>query len=262
MAAEKEPLLIAKDVRKRFGQLEVLKGVNMEVDEGEVVGIIGPSGSGKSTFLKCIDFIEEYDGGEIRLGNETVGYDLTNGRRSRLPESKIVRQRVEIGMVFQSFNLFPHFTVGQNIMFGLRKVRGKDRKQAEEIAQQWLGRVGLSDKWKAFPFQLSGGQQQRVAIARAVALEPRVMLFDEVTSALDPEIVGEVLKVMGDLASSGMTMIVVSHEMLFIKEVANRVVFMDEGVIVEQGAPTQLLANPESERMKAFLKRFQGIFLG
>ncbi len=261
MPVEPEPLLIAKDVRKRFGKLEVLKGVSMEVAEGEVVGIIGPSGSGKSTFLKCIDFIEEYDGGEIRLGEEVIGYDLANGRRTRLREAKIVRQRVEIGMVFQSFNLFPHFTVGQNIVFGLRKVRGKGRKEAEEAARTWLSRVGLSEKWDAFPYQLSGGQQQRVAIARAVALEPRVMLFDEVTSALDPEIVGEVLAVMGDLASSGMTMIVVSHEMLFIKEVADRVVFMDEGVIVEEGEPSELLSHPESERMKAFLKRFKGIFL-
>ena len=261
MPVEPQPLLIAKDVRKRFGKLEVLKGVSMEVAEGEVVGIIGPSGSGKSTFLKCIDFIEEYDGGEIRLGEEVIGYDLTNGRRTRLREARIVRQRVEIGMVFQSFNLFPHFTVGQNIVFGLRKVRGKGRKEAEDTARTWLSRVGLSEKWDAFPYQLSGGQQQRVAIARAVALEPRVMLFDEVTSALDPEIVGEVLAVMGDLASSGMTMIVVSHEMLFIKEVADRVVFMDEGVIVEEGEPSELLSHPESERMKAFLKRFKGIFL-
>jgi polar amino acid transport system ATP-binding protein len=260
MTQTTDTILRAIGVKKHFGQLEVLRGIDLSVQRGELLGIIGPSGSGKSTFLRCINFLEEYDGGEIQVGGELIGFKEGGAKRQLRPETELARQRADIGMVFQSYNLFPHLSVEDNIVLGLTQVRAQNREMARTNALNWLERVGLADKAKAYPFQLSGGQQQRVAIARAVAMEPKLMLFDEVTSALDPELVGEVLEVMKDLAHSGMTMLVVSHEMLFVKEVAHRVVFMDQGNIVEQGIPSVVLANPQSERLQAFLSRFKGLF--
>jgi polar amino acid transport system ATP-binding protein len=251
-------VLRAIDVHKRFGKVEVLKGISLEVAQGEVVAIIGSSGSGKTTFLRCINLLEEYEIGSIEVDGSLIGFRIAAGRRRRLSESAISRQRAKIGMVFQSFNLFPHMTAEQNIMLGLTQVQLKPAPLARDVARQWLERVGLGGKRDAYPYQLSGGQQQRVAIARAVAMEPRLMLFDEVTSALDPELVGEVLGVMQDLARSGMTMLVVSHEMLFVRDVATRVVFMDGGRIAEEGVPEDLLLRPRSERLTAFLRRFRG----
>jgi ABC-type polar amino acid transport system ATPase subunit len=254
------PILRAVGVHKRFGSLDVLRGIDLDVRRGEVVALIGASGSGKTTFLRCINLLEEYDAGQIFVDGELIGYRERDGRRELLPERVITKQRAAIGIVFQSFNLFPHMTAEENILLGPMRVGGKSRQEASTIARAWLARVGLADKLTAHPFQLSGGQQQRVAIARALAMEPKLMLFDEVTSALDPELVGEVLAVMQDLARIGMTMVVVSHEMLFVREVAHRVVFMDEGRVVEEGSPHELLVNPQSERLKAFLSRFQGVF--
>jgi polar amino acid transport system ATP-binding protein len=255
-----EPLLRAIDVHKRFDQTEVLKGISLDVSEGEVVALIGASGSGKTTFLRCINFLEDYQQGEIHVDGETVGYRVHNGRRHRLGEGKVAAQRARIGMVFQQFNLFPHITAEENVMLGLTKVKGKPKGEARDIAHHWLDRVGLAERREHYPFQLSGGQQQRVAIARAVAMEPRLILFDEVTSALDPELVAEVLNVMKDLAASGMTMVVVSHEMLFVREVADRVVFMDGGRIAQAGLPEEVFRNPENERLRSFLGRFHGVF--
>ena len=254
------PRLTIHDLHKRFGATEVLKGIDLEVQEGEVVAIIGASGSGKTTLLRCVNLLEEYDQGGIAVDGEPIGYRLQGGRRRRLGETAISAQRARIGMVFQSFNLFPHMTALENVMLGLTKVQGRSKVEAREIATRWLTRVGLADRRDHYPFQLSGGQQQRVAIARAIAMEPKLMLFDEVTSALDPELVAEVLGVMQDLARSGMTMLVVSHEMLFVRDVASRVVFMDGGRIQEQGPPEELLYQPRSERLAAFLGRFQGLF--
>ena len=254
------PVLRVSNVHKRFGPIEVLKGIDLEVARGEVVAIIGASGSGKTTFLRCINLLEEYDEGEITVAGEVIGYRIRGGRRRRLGETAIAAQRARIGMVFQSFNLFPHMTARENVMLGLVRVQGRPKADALDIASRWLARVGLADRADHYPFQLSGGQQQRVAIARAIAMEPELMLFDEVTSALDPELVAEVLAVMQDLARSGMTMLVVSHEMLFVRDVATRVVFMDDGRIQEQGTPEQLLQGPRSERLTAFLGRFHGVF--
>ncbi|MBM3535373.1 MAG: amino acid ABC transporter ATP-binding protein [Alphaproteobacteria bacterium] len=252
-------VLSARDIHKRFGDVEVLKGIDIDVAKGEVVALIGASGSGKTTFLRCVNMLEEYQAGTIRVGGEPIGYHEEGGRRLRLPEATVVRQRADIGMVFQSFNLFPHLTARANIMLGLTKVRHKSKAEAGAIADRWLERVGLSDRKDHYPYQLSGGQQQRVAIARAVSMDPRLVLFDEVTSALDPELVGEVLTVMQDLAKSGMTMLVVSHEMLFVSSIATRVVFMDGGRIAEQGPPSEILKNPKSERLDSFLGRFHGV---
>jgi polar amino acid transport system ATP-binding protein len=254
------PLLRAIDIHKRYDQTEVLKGIDLEVHQGEVVALIGSSGSGKTTFLRCVNLLEEYQQGEIDLDGEPIGYRLVNGRRQRLSERAVSAQRARIGFVFQSFNLFPHMTAEQNVMLGLTKVRGVPTAEARDRARSWLDRVGLSQRRDHYPYQLSGGQQQRVAIARAVAMEPRLVLFDEVTSALDPELVAEVLAVMQDLAKSGMTMIVVSHEMLFVRDVADRVVFMDQGRIAQAGPPADVFKNPESERLKTFLGRFHGLF--
>jgi polar amino acid transport system ATP-binding protein len=254
------PRLTIHDLHKRFGATEVLKGIDLEVQEGEVVAIIGASGSGKTTLLRCVNLLEEYDQGGIAVDGEPIGYRLQGGRRRRLGETAISAQRARIGMVFQSFNLFPHMTALENVMLGLAKVQGRSKVEARAIATRWLTRVGLADRQDHYPFQLSGGQQQRVAIARAIAMEPKLMLFDEVTSALDPELVAEVLGVMQDLARSGMTMLVVSHEMLFVRDVASRVVFMDGGRIQEQGTPKELLYQPGSERLAAFLGRFHGLF--
>ena len=254
------PLLEIKDVHKRFERIEVLKGVDLDIGRGEAVAVIGASGSGKTTLLRCVNLLEEYESGEIRLDGDPVGYRVRNGRRIKLGESEIARQRADIGMVFQSFNLFPHMTALENITLGLLRVRKLAPAEARERASQWLERVGLADRADHYPFQLSGGQQQRVAIARAVAMAPKLVLFDEVTSALDPELVGEVLAVMRDLAESGMTMLIVSHEIPFVRDVAHRVVFMDEGRIAEAGPPAEVLVSPQSARLQSFLRRFQAVF--
>lgn len=237
------PILQIKDLRKSFGELEVLRGVDLEVEKGEVVVILGPSGSGKSTLLRCVNRLEEPTSGEVWFEEVMVNHRSTN----------INQVRERIGMVFQSFNLFPHLTAKGNVMVALRKVLRRPPAEAERIAIEQLNRVGLSDKVDYYPSQLSGGQQQRVAIARALAMDPHVMLFDEVTSALDPELVREVLEVMKSLARAGMTMMVVTHEMGFARDVADRVIFMDEGVIVEQGTPDAVFDDPVSERTKDFL---------
>jgi len=249
-------VVVIQGLVKRFGAQEILCGVDLEVPKGEVVVIVGPSGSGKTTLLRCINFLEEYQGGRIHVDGQLVGYRESGGRLVRLPDSVIAGMRADVGMVFQSFNLFPHMTALENVMLGLTRVRKLPPHEAEERATSWLERVGLEDKLQAYPAQLSGGQQQRVAIARAVAMEPKVMLFDEATSALDPELVGEVLGVMENLAHSGMTMLVVTHEMRFARGVGHRIVFMDKGVIVEQGAPRQIFEQPQSERLTAFLGHF------
>ncbi len=250
------PLVVLERLAKRFGTAEILRGVDLEVAHGEVVVIIGPSGSGKTTLLRCINFLEDYQDGRIHVDGALVGYHDRDGRLTKLPDAAIARMRADIGMVFQSFNLFPHMSALDNVMLGLRKVRKLSDADARHRATSWLERVGLKDKLTAYPSQLSGGQQQRVAIARAVAMEPKLMLFVEVTSALDPELVGEVLGVMADLARSGMTMLVVTHEMRFARDVGHRIVFMDQGVIVEQGTPQQMFGNPQSDRLKAFLGHF------
>jgi polar amino acid transport system ATP-binding protein len=246
-----------EDVHKRFGALHVLKGVNLAVQPGEVVCIIGPSGSGKTTLLRCINFLETYDEGRIYVNDELVGYRERDGRLVPAREKDVARVRAETAMVFQQFNLFPHMTALDNVAFGPIRVRGIARDEARRKARELLARVGLAEKADVYPAQLSGGQQQRVAIARALAMEPKVMLFDEVTSALDPELVGEVLAVMEGLAAShGVTMVVVTHEMLFAREAADRVVFMDDGVVVEEGSPEAVLGRPRSDRLRAFLRRF------
>jgi polar amino acid transport system ATP-binding protein len=251
-----EKIVVIQNLIKRFGSAEILRGINLEVDKGEVVVIIGPSGSGKTTLLRCINFLEEYQGGRIYVDGQLVGYRESASRLVKLPEDTIAKMRADIGMVFQGFNLFPHMTALDNVLLGLSRVRKLPKSEAEERAVTWLKRVGLGDKLKSYPAQLSGGQQQRVGIARAVAMEPKVMLFDEVTSALDPELVSEVLSVMADLAHSGMTMLVVTHEMRFAKEVGHRVIFMDEGAIVEQGTSRQIFEQPQSQRLQAFLGHF------
>ena len=249
-------LLELQALTKHFGDSQILRGVDLEITKGEVLVLIGPSGSGKTTLLRCINFLEEYQDGRILVDGEPVGYRIEGGRRIRLPEATIARMRADVGMVFQSFNLFPHMTALRNVMLGLREVRKLDEGDARSRAVSWLERVGLGGKLDSYPAQLSGGQQQRVAIARAVAMEPKVMLFDEATSALDPELVGEVLGVMADLAKSGMTMLVVTHEMRFAREVGHRIVFMDQGRIVEQGTPQQVFDNPQTDRLKTFLRHF------
>jgi len=243
------------DVRKSYNGVEVLKGVDLNVNRGEVTCLIGPSGSGKSTLLRCINHLEKHDSGELRVDNELVGYEMRNGRLYELTDKRVCENRSRIGMVFQRFNLFQHLTVLENVTVGQRKVLGKNRDDATLKARELLARVGLKDKESSYPSQLSGGQQQRVAIARALAMDPKLMLFDEPTSALDPELVGEVLEVMKDLARSGMTMIVVTHEMGFAREVANSVYFLDGGVIEEYGDPRVILITPSSERLKNFLSR-------
>ncbi|HLA19614.1 MAG TPA: amino acid ABC transporter ATP-binding protein [Dehalococcoidia bacterium] len=250
-----DPMFRAVDVHKRFGRLEVLRGVSMDVARGEAVVIIGPSGSGKTTFLRCINHLERVDGGTIYVDGELVGYREKNGRLVEDRESEVARKRAAIGMVFQRFNLFPHLTALGNVVEAPLRVKKLPRREAGELGRELLGKVGLADKLDAYPAQLSGGQQQRVAIARALAMQPKLMLFDEATSALDPELVGEVLEVMKSLAREGMTMIVVSHEMGFTREAADRIVFMDEGVIVEEGPPEELFARPLQPRTQAFLSK-------
>jgi polar amino acid transport system ATP-binding protein len=250
-----QPMVQAEGVHKNFGSTPVLQGIDMVVQPGEVACVIGPSGSGKSTFLRCVNHLERIDAGTMRVDGELVGYREAAGKLHELRESEIARQRRGIGMVFQRFHLFPHMTAAQNVMEGPRTVRRKPRAKCRDQAAALLTRVGLGDKQDAYPMQLSGGQQQRVAIARALAMEPRLMLFDEPTSALDPELVGEVLDVMRGLARDGMTMIVVTHEMGFAREVGDTLVFMDGGRIVESGHPREVLANPREERTKAFLSK-------
>jgi polar amino acid transport system ATP-binding protein len=256
-STDPSPLLRLSGVEKSFGTVRVLHGVDLEVKRGQVVTVIGPSGSGKTTLLRCINFLEVYDAGSIRIDGKEVGYRDLARRRLR-SEQDLARVRAETGMVFQMFNLFPHLTAAENVMLGLRKVRGKSRREAREIASHWLGRVGLGDKLDRLPSQLSGGQQQRVGIARAVAMDPKILLLDEITSALDPELVGEVLDVVLALADEGMTMLVVTHEIAFAREVSTEIVFMAEGVIDTQGPPSSLFDEGYgSDRFRSFLSRFE-----
>jgi polar amino acid transport system ATP-binding protein len=248
-----EPLVRIRALRKSFGTHLVLDAVDLDVREGEVTVLLGPSGSGKSTLLRCVNHLERPDAGFVEVAGELVGYRHRGSRLHELGHRAINRQRARVGMVFQQFNLFPHLTVLDNIIEAPLAVRGVPRKQAEVRARELLARVGLAGREGAYPRQLSGGQQQRVAIARALAMEPQLLLFDEPTSALDPELVGEVLAVMRDLAESGMTMIVVTHEIGFAREVADTVVFLDGGRIIESGSPEDVLANPRHERARAFL---------
>ncbi|NEJ73081.1 ATP-binding cassette domain-containing protein [Rhizobium phaseoli] len=251
-----KPLVRARNVHKSFDQLDVLKGIDLDVMPGEVVVVLGPSGSGKSTFLRCINHLEAINKGFIEVDGEQIGYRLRKDRLEKLSSNGIARQQRKIGMVFQQFNLYPHMTVLQNIVEAPVGVHGESRKAATENAMRLLERVGLSEKATSYPRQLSGGQQQRVAIARALAIKPKLMLFDEPTSALDPELVGEVLATMRDLARQGLTMIVVTHEIGFAREAADRVVFMDGGNVVEMGKPEDVIGNPQHPRTQAFLARF------
>ncbi len=243
-----EPIITVKGLRKDFGSLQVLRGIDSTVSENEVVCIIGPSGSGKSTFLRCLNLLESITGGSVTIN----GHELTDSK------TNLNKVRQDVGMVFQQFNVFPHMSVIDNIMLAPMKVTKLDRKEARSRAIELLDKVHLTDKTDVFPSKLSGGQNQRVAIARALAMQPKVMLFDEPTSALDPETVGEVLTVMKELAEESMTMMVVTHEMGFAREVADRVLFMDEGLIVEEGPPSEIFGNPQHERTKAFLSRISG----
>ena len=248
-------MVSAEQVHKSFGPLEVLKGIDLEVAPREVFCLVGPSGSGKSTFLRCINHLEKVDAGRLSVDGELVGYRQKGDKLYELRDAEVCKKRQEIGMVFQSFNLFPHMTVLGNVMEAPCRVKGEAKATVRARAEQLLDRVGLAAKADSYPAQLSGGQQQRVAIARALAMQPKLMLFDEPTSALDPELVGEVLDVMRDLAADGMTMIVVTHEMGFAREVGDSIVFMDGGVVVESGHPRDVLSNPQNERTKAFLSK-------
>ncbi|MFE9207202.1 amino acid ABC transporter ATP-binding protein [Micromonospora sp. NPDC007230] len=249
------PMVRAEQVHKSFGPLEVLKGIDLEVRAGEVCCLLGPSGSGKSTFLRCINHLEKINAGRIWVDGDLIGYRERGGKLHELRDKEVAAQRRAIGMVFQRFNLFPHMTVLQNVVEAPVLLRRAKKAEARDRAAQLLDRVGLGDKLGAYPGQLSGGQQQRVAIARALAMQPKLMLFDEPTSALDPELVGEVLDVMKDLARDGMTMIVVTHEIGFAREVGDSLVFMDGGVVVEQGNPREVIAAPKHDRTKAFLAK-------
>jgi len=244
----------ARGVRKWFGSNEVLKSISLTIPQGEVLSLLGPSGSGKSTFLRCINHLETIDGGRIYVDDELIGYKQRGDKILEMKPREIAKQRRKIGMVFQRFNLFPHMTALGNIIDAPIGVNGESKEEATRHARELLEQVGLADKADAYPAQLSGGQQQRVAIARALAMKPKLMLFDEPTSALDPELVGDVLDVMRDLAKSGMTMIVVTHEIGFSREVADRMVFMDDGLVVEAGAPRDVLDNPQHPRTQAFLE--------
>ncbi|TFB68489.1 amino acid ABC transporter ATP-binding protein [Cryobacterium sp. Hz9] len=249
------PMVVADRVSKSFGSNEVLKSISLEVKRGEVMCLVGPSGSGKSTFLRCINHLEVVSAGRLSVDGEVIGYREANNKLYEMRPKEAARQRRDIGMVFQRFNLFPHMTALQNVMEAPIQVKGLSKAGVEANARALLARVGLAERADYYPAHLSGGQQQRVAIARALAMEPKLMLFDEPTSALDPELVGEVLDVMQGLARDGMTMIVVTHEMGFAREVADSLVFMDGGVVVESGVPTEVLANPQHERTRAFLSK-------
>jgi len=248
-----EPLVRAVGVHKSFQANHVLRGIDLQVQRGEVMCLLGPSGSGKTTFLRCINHLEKVSSGELYVDGELVGYRRVGKKLHELKEKEVARKRTEIGMVFQRFNLFPHKSALANVCEAPVHVKRESRSDATERGRTLLERVGLGDKYDAYPAQLSGGQQQRVAIARALAMQPKLMLFDEPTSALDPELVGEVLDVMRGLAADGMTMVVVTHEMGFAREVADEVVFMDGGVVVEAGPPTEVLSNPQHERTREFL---------
>ena len=249
------PVVKAEGVHKNYGRLEVLRGINLEVYPREVMCMIGPSGSGKSTFLRCINHLEKIDAGRLSVDGQLVGYRQRGDKLYELRDSEVCQKRSEIGMVFQRFNLFPHMTAMENVIEAPMRVKRESRVVAVERGRRLLDRVGLAEKVDAYPNQLSGGQQQRVAIARALAMEPKLMLFDEPTSALDPELVGEVLDVMRGLAEDGMTMIVVTHEMGFAREVGDTLVFMDGGVVVEAGTPKDVLRNPQHERTREFLSK-------
>jgi len=255
-------LLDIAEVSKSFGSVNVLRSVSLTVAKGEVVTVIGPSGSGKTTLLRCVNFLESYDSGSIRIDGKEVGFRAgparNSGTRQRRSERDLAAMRAETGMVFQSFNLFPHLTAAGNIMLGLTKVRGKSKAEARSIAEHWLGRVGLGHKADSLPAELSGGQQQRVGIARAVAMEPKILLLDEITSALDPELVGEVLAVVRSLAEDGMTMVMVTHEMAFARDASSRIVFMADGGVSAVGPPKEVLAaETTNERLRTFLARFR-----
>ncbi|MDD9375817.1 amino acid ABC transporter ATP-binding protein [Streptomyces sp. ZAF1911] len=245
----------AEAVHKSYGPAHILRGIDLEVAPREVFCLVGPSGSGKSTFLRCINHLERINAGRLSVDGQLVGYKEKAGKLYELKDSEVAAQRRDIGMVFQRFNLFPHMTAIENVMEAPVMVKGESKSVARARAVKLLDRVGLGDKGGNYPTQLSGGQQQRVAIARALAMEPKLMLFDEPTSALDPELVGDVLDVMRDLAESGMTMIVVTHEMGFAREVGDNLVFMDGGVVVESGHPREVLGNPQHDRTKAFLSK-------
>ncbi|HEY2699303.1 MAG TPA: amino acid ABC transporter ATP-binding protein [Pseudonocardiaceae bacterium] len=255
MTTTDQPMVLAEAVHKRFGKLEVLKGISLAVQPREVMCVIGPSGSGKSTFLRCINHLEKIDAGKLWVDGELVGYRQKGDKLFELRDREVAGKRREIGMVFQRFNLFPHMTAVDNIVEAPVNVRGENRATARARALELLEQVGLADKAFAYPRELSGGQQQRVAIARALAMRPKLMLFDEPTSALDPELVGDVLTVMRQLAEDGMTMVVVTHEMGFAREVGDSLVFMDDGVIVEQGKPRDVISDPQHERTKSFLAK-------
>lgn len=248
-----EKILEIKNLQKAYGDHEVLKGVNLDLGKGDVVSIIGSSGSGKTTLLRCVNLLEEFQAGSIKINGKQIGYAEVNGARKRLGNREIAKDRALTGMVFQSFNLFPHLTALGNITLALRKVQKKSKEEALEIANHWLGKVGLPERGNSYPGQLSGGQQQRVAIARAIAMNPTVMLFDEVTSALDPELINEVLDVIKALAQDGMTMLIVTHEMRFAYEVSKKVIFMHEGVIAVEGSPEQVFKESQNERLNSFL---------
>lgn len=252
-----QPLLNISGLRKQYGAVEVLKGVDLSLQRGNVVTLIGSSGSGKTTLLRCVNLLEEFQGGQITLDGESIGYADVAGKRVRHPEKLIAQHRAMTGMAFQQFNLFPHLTVLQNITLGLLKVKHMGKDEAVALAEKWLERVGLLERRNHFPGQLSGGQQQRVAIARAIAMNPSLMLFDEVTSALDPELVGEVLSVIKGLAQEGMTMLLVTHEMRFAYEVSDNIVFMNQGRIEEQGPPKAVFERPQSPRLAEFLKNIR-----
>jgi len=254
-APEREVVVEARGVRKRFGAVEVLRGVDLDVHRGEVVTVLGPSGGGKTTFLRCINCLERIDAGRILVNGHLVGYREEQGRLIDEPERRTAPQRAEIGFVFQRFNLFPHRTALENVTEAPIRVRGTPPAQARERAHELLTRVGLGDRGDAYPAQLSGGQQQRVAIARALAMDPKLLLFDEPTSALDPELVGDVLAAMRSLAEDGMTMVVVTHEVGFAREVAHRAVLMDQGMIVEAAPPAEFFSNPAHERTRQFLSK-------
>jgi polar amino acid transport system ATP-binding protein len=250
-------LVRVRGLSKAFGTNQVLKNVDLDVRRGEVVAVIGASGSGKTTLLRCVNLLETYDAGSIEVDGVEVGFRDANGRRRPRSERELARIRADIGMVFQLFNLFPHLTARENVMLGLRKVRGLGRAEASTVAEQWLVRVGLADKLESLPIELSGGQQQRVGIARAVAMNPKVLLLDEITSALDPELVGEVLTVVRELAKDGMTMILVTHEMVFARDVANHIVFMDDGRVAVEGTPREVFGSQTNERLRSFLARIE-----
>jgi polar amino acid transport system ATP-binding protein len=250
-----DPMVRAEGVHKHFGRVEVLKGIDLEVQPREVMCVIGPSGSGKSTFLRCINHLEKVDAGRLWVDGKLIGYREQGDKLYELRDHEVAAKRQQIGMVFQRFNLFPHMTALGNVMEAPVQVRGLSKSAARDKGRQLLERVGLADKADAYPNQLSGGQQQRVAIARALAMEPKLMLFDEPTSALDPELVGEVLAVMRGLAEDGMTMVLVTHEMGFAREVGDSLVFMDDGVVVEKGKPRDVISSPQHERTQSFLAK-------